>query len=79
MNPHSETIPESRGETLSISQVRPETFETMFSRYRHVLYLVSYRILNNHQDAKEAVQTAYFRPLIKFHGSSTKATSVAGW
>jgi RNA polymerase sigma factor (sigma-70 family) len=56
MNPHSESIPESSVETLRISQVTPTTFETLFSRYRRVLYFVSYRILNNHQDAEEAVQ-----------------------
>lgn len=56
MNAHSESIAESRGETLRISQLRPETFETLFSRYSRVLYFVSYRILKDHQDAEEAVQ-----------------------
>jgi DNA-directed RNA polymerase specialized sigma24 family protein len=56
MTTNSESLPESRGETLSISQVPPETFEALSSRYRRVLYRVAFRVLRNHQDAEEAVR-----------------------
>ena len=33
-----------------------EALDVLFSRYRHVLFLVAYRVLGNHAEAKDAVQ-----------------------
>jgi hypothetical protein len=52
--------PQSRSrkedETLRNSQGSLETLDILFSRYRHVLSLVAYRILGNHAEAEYAVQ-----------------------
>jgi RNA polymerase sigma-70 factor (ECF subfamily) len=43
-------------ETRSNSQENPEALDVLFSRYRRVLYRIAYRVLENHQEAKEAVR-----------------------
>jgi hypothetical protein len=43
-------------ETLSNSQGSLEALDVLFSRYRHVLTLVAYRVLGNHAEAEDAVQ-----------------------
>jgi Sigma-70 region 2 len=43
-------------ETLSNSQGSLEASDVLFSRYRHVLSLVAYRVLGNHAEAEDAVQ-----------------------
>jgi Sigma-70 region 2 len=52
--------PQSRSrkqdETLSNSQGSLEALDVLFSRYRHVLSLVAYRVLGNHAEAEDAVQ-----------------------
>jgi len=42
-------------ETRSNSQENPEALDVLFSRYRRVLYRIAYRVLENHQEAKDAV------------------------
>jgi DNA-directed RNA polymerase specialized sigma24 family protein len=48
---------ENRGEALAVSQADLKTLEMWISRYRCVLYFVAYRVLGNHTDAEEAVQS----------------------
>ena len=43
-------------ETLRNSKRSLEALDVLFSRYRHVLSLVAYRILGNHAEAEDAVQ-----------------------
>jgi hypothetical protein len=43
-------------ETLNNSQGSLEALDVLFSRYRHVLSLVAYRVLGNHAEAEDAVQ-----------------------
>jgi hypothetical protein len=43
-------------ETLSNAQGSLEALDVLFSRYRHVLSLVAYRVLGNHAEAEDAVQ-----------------------
>jgi sigma-70-like protein len=43
-------------ETLSNSQGSLEALDVLFSRYRHALSLVAYRVLGNHAEAEDAVQ-----------------------
>jgi hypothetical protein len=43
-------------ETLSNSQGSLETLDVLISRYRHVLFLVAYRVLGSHAEAEDAVQ-----------------------
>jgi len=43
-------------DTLSDSQVNLEALDVLFSRHRHVLSLVAYRVLGNHAEAEDAVQ-----------------------
>jgi len=45
-----------KDETLSNSQGNLEASDVLFSRYRHVLSLIAYRVLGNHAEAEEAVQ-----------------------
>ncbi len=58
-------------ETLveSLKQKSSEAFEELVTRYARRLYLVSYRILRNPQDAEDAVQETFlqvFRSIHKF-------------
>jgi DNA-directed RNA polymerase specialized sigma24 family protein len=43
-------------ETRSNSQENLETLDVLLSRYRRILYRVAYRVLDNHEEAEEAVQ-----------------------
>ena len=43
-------------ETLNNSKGGLEALDVLFSRYRHVLSLVAYRVLGNHAEAEDAVQ-----------------------
>ena len=42
--------------TLSNSQRNLEALDVLFSRYRHVLSLVAYRVLGSHAEAEDAVR-----------------------
>ena len=59
MNHESELRPDNGDEILNISQGRSEVFKATFSRYHRVLYLVAYRVLFNHGDAGDAVQSFF--------------------
>lgn len=66
-------------ETLveSLKQKSSEAFEELVARYAHRLYLVSYRILRNSQDAEDAVQETFlqvFRSIHKFRKESSLFT-----
>ena len=66
-------------ETLveSLKQKSSEAFEELVTRYAHRLYLVSYRILRNSQDAEDAVQETFlqvFRSIHKFRKESSLFT-----
>jgi RNA polymerase sigma-70 factor, ECF subfamily len=56
MNVMSQSYSDTEDETRSKSQEQLESLDVLFSRYRRVLYRVAYRVLNNHQDAKDAVR-----------------------
>ena len=59
MNYESEPRPENDDEMLNIRSIRSEAFRATFSRYHRVLYLVAYRVLFNHGDAADAVQSFF--------------------
>jgi DNA-directed RNA polymerase specialized sigma24 family protein len=59
MNHKSEPIPENAGEILNLSQVSSEIFKAAFSRHHRVLYLIAYRVLFNHGDAGDAMQSFF--------------------
>ncbi len=66
-------------ETLveSLKQKSSEAFEELVTRYARRLYLVSYRILRNPQDAEDAVQETFlqvFRSIHKFRKESSLFT-----
>jgi DNA-directed RNA polymerase specialized sigma24 family protein len=44
---------------LKILQVHSEAFDVLFSRYRRVLHFVAYRLLCDHKDAEDAVQSFF--------------------
>src|ERR1700691_5523217 len=44
---------------LNSRPIRSEVFRATFSRYHRVLYLVAYRVLFNHGDAEDAVQSFF--------------------
>ena len=54
---NSNTQSENRSEAVAVSQADLTTLETWISRYRRVLYFVAYRVLGNHTDAEDAVQS----------------------
>jgi Sigma-70 region 2 len=56
-----------------------DSLDILFSRYRRVLYRVAYRVLDNHQDANDAVRNSFLAPSCKVPPFETKAPSVAGW
>jgi DNA-directed RNA polymerase specialized sigma24 family protein len=56
MNVVSQSYPGTEDETGSNSQVNLETLDVWFSRYRRILHRVAYRVLDNHEEAEEAVQ-----------------------
>ena len=59
MNYESEPRPENDDEMLNSRPIRLEVFRATFSRYHRVLYLVAYRVLFNHGDAGDAVQSFF--------------------
>jgi DNA-directed RNA polymerase specialized sigma24 family protein len=59
MNYKSEPRRENDDEMLNIPPIRSEVFKATFSRYHRVLYLVAYRVLLNHGDAGDAVQSFF--------------------
>lgn len=74
MSYESPSRPENIGNTLSISQINPEAVDVLVSRYRRILYSVAYRVLRNHQDADNAVQScllsaSYNLPRFEYEGS----------
>jgi RNA polymerase sigma factor (sigma-70 family) len=56
MNVLSQLYSGTEDETRSKSQEHPEALDVFFSRYRRVFYRVAYRVLDNHQEAKDAVR-----------------------
>jgi RNA polymerase sigma factor (sigma-70 family) len=53
--------PNTRSETgiaaVAVSQADLKTLEMRISRYRRLLYFLAYRVLGNHTDAEQAVQS----------------------
>ena len=54
---NSNTRSENRVEAFAVSHADLKTLEMWVSRYRRVLYFVAHRLLGNHTDAEEAVQS----------------------
>jgi DNA-directed RNA polymerase specialized sigma24 family protein len=59
MNDESEPRRDNDQAMLNISPIRSEIVKATFSRYHRVLYLVAYRVLLNHGDARDAVQSFF--------------------
>jgi DNA-directed RNA polymerase specialized sigma24 family protein len=59
MNVVSQSYSGTEDETRSNSQENPEALDVLFSRYRRVLYRIAYRVLENHQEAKDAVRNCF--------------------
>jgi DNA-directed RNA polymerase specialized sigma24 family protein len=59
MNVVSQSYSGTQDETRSNSQENPEALDVLFSRYRRVLYRIAYRVLENHQEAKDAVRNCF--------------------
>ena len=59
MNHKSEPVSENASEILNLSQVSSEIFKAAFSRHHRVLYLIAYRVLFNHGDAGDAMQSFF--------------------
>jgi DNA-directed RNA polymerase specialized sigma24 family protein len=57
MNPNQKTRPENRREAFGVSQVELHTLESRILRYHRMLYSLAYRMLGNHRDAEDAVQS----------------------
>jgi DNA-directed RNA polymerase specialized sigma24 family protein len=56
MNVVSQSYSGTEDETRSNWQENLDSLDVPFSRYRRVLYRVAYRVLDNHQEAKDAVR-----------------------
>jgi DNA-directed RNA polymerase specialized sigma24 family protein len=56
MNVVSQLYSGTEDETRSNWQENLDSLDVLFSRYRRVLYRVAYRVLDNHQEAKDAVR-----------------------
>jgi hypothetical protein len=56
MNVVSQLYSGTEDETRSNWQENLDSLDVPFSRYRRVLYRVAYRVLDNHQEAKDAVR-----------------------
>lgn len=56
MNVVSQSYSGTEDEIRSNSRESPEALDVLFSRYRRVLYRIAYRVLENHEEAEEAVQ-----------------------
>src|ERR1700733_2924138 len=59
MNYESEPRPENDDDMLNIRSIRSEAFSATFSRYPRGLYLVACRVLFNHGDSADAVQSFF--------------------
>ena len=46
----------NKNKTFSNSREELQTSDVLFSRYRHLLSVVAYRVLGNHEEAEHAVQ-----------------------
>jgi RNA polymerase sigma factor (sigma-70 family) len=55
VNPNTRS--ENRIEAFAVSQAGFKTLEKRISRYRRLLYFIAYRVLGNHTDAEQAVQS----------------------
>jgi RNA polymerase sigma-70 factor, ECF subfamily len=55
MNVVSQSYSSTEDETRSNSQETPEALDALLSRYRRVLYRVAYRVLENPDEAEDAV------------------------
>ena len=52
-------------------------FESIVDEYGDIVYILTYRVLNNHADAEEAAQDAFlsaYRNFSKFRGESKVST-----
>jgi RNA polymerase sigma-70 factor, ECF subfamily len=56
MNVASQWYSGTEDETRNNSYKNLETFDVLLSRYRRVLYQVAYRVLDNHEEAEDAVR-----------------------
>jgi DNA-directed RNA polymerase specialized sigma24 family protein len=56
MNAMLESLSRSEDEILNPSQGDLEALDVLFSRYRHLLSLIAYRVLGNREKAEDAVQ-----------------------
>jgi RNA polymerase sigma factor (sigma-70 family) len=56
MNVVSQSHSGTEDETRRNSQENPEALDVLFSQYRRVLYRIAYRVLENHEEAEDAVQ-----------------------
>jgi DNA-directed RNA polymerase specialized sigma24 family protein len=56
MNVVSQSYSGTEDETRNNSQENPEALDVLFSRYRRVLYRIAYRVLENHEEAEDAVR-----------------------
>jgi DNA-directed RNA polymerase specialized sigma24 family protein len=56
MNVLSQLCSGTEDETRSNWQENLDSLDVPFSQYRRVLYRVAYRVLDNHQEAKDAVR-----------------------
>jgi len=59
MNVVSQLYSGTEDETRSNWQEDLDSLDVLFSRYRRVLYRVAYRVLDNHQEAKDAVLNCF--------------------
>jgi DNA-directed RNA polymerase specialized sigma24 family protein len=55
MNPNTRS--ENRIEAFTVSEADLKTLEMRISRYGRLLYFIAYRVLGNHTDAEQAVQS----------------------
>jgi DNA-directed RNA polymerase specialized sigma24 family protein len=54
----SNTRSENINEAFTVSQADLKTLEMWISRYRRLLYFIAYRVVGNHTDAEQAVQSS---------------------
>jgi Sigma-70 region 2 len=72
MNVVSQSYSATEHETRSKPQEHLEAIDVIFSRYRRILYRVAYRVLENHEEAEEAVQNCLLCSHIRCHSKSRK-------
>jgi RNA polymerase sigma factor (sigma-70 family) len=56
MNVVSQSYSGTEDETRRNWQENPEALDVLFSQHRRVLYRIAYRVLENHEEAEDAVQ-----------------------